>query len=752
MPTNTLLCSRCWGDAPQNGEACPTIGCGATDGWIELPAAFRGIYELRERAARDATVGVFRAVDTRGGSPVTIKVQRRDGPRDVVRGRLEAITTEQAALVALGDTDQAEPSFPQLLGMERTEPAYLAIERIELPTLEQLVALRPLSPIDTAWMGIALLRCVQLVATSRFLHEGLLPGNVLVREGDWHVVFGDLAACRAVSAPGAAVELPEPGAGRVVSAFAAPVPLDGDPRAGDVHVASQLLWFAATGAAPFAETDGQARRIALATVPARPDAMPLALYEVLAGGMAPSAEDRPTTVGLSEALAAFARAVIREERLTDLRDRATAAVSEVAPLAGLPALVSDVEHSLASIVALASEGRQAEFDAACDAAMDKLRALDTNLADTRAAESPRLAAVTAERDAALARAAELDAARIAIGAALAEEEAKLAELSAQVAQSQSVSTNVGREALAALELERERVLVLDAENRRLASALDAARVHPLDSEPTVEIGAGTAHAVTLASLEEARAALGVERARAAAMQAERDEAGARLAAEVRRSSAARVPPPAMNPWPLVFAALFVGLLAGAIGGKLYGDMGRSRAHVAAAPAAQQVTTKGTSAVAAPPVAAPAVATPAVTPAPTAAVVAPTAAVVAPDAAVAAPAKTTAPAPSAAVVAPAKTTAPAAATAEKPAASAKALVKSGWAAAEKSDFGGAISLFDQAVKAGGGADARFGRGYARENVGDVAGAVIDYCASLNGANAERKREVEGILSRLGRTCN
>jgi hypothetical protein len=480
--------------------------------------------------------------------------------------------------------------------------------------------------------------------------------------------------------------------------------------------------------------------------------MPLALYEVLAGGMAPSAEDRPTTVGLSEALAAFARAVIREERLTDLRDRATAAVSEVAPLAGLPALVSDVEHSLASIVALASEGRQAEFDAACDAAMDKLRALDTNLADTRAAESPRLAAVTAERDAALARAAELDAARIAIGAALAEEEAKLAELSAQVAQSQSVSTNVGREALAALELERERVLVLDAENRRLASALDAARVHPLDSEPTVEIGAGTAHAVTLASLEEARAALGVERARAAAMQAERDEAGARLAAEVRRSSAARVPPPAMNPWPLVFAALFVGLLAGAIGGKLYGDMGRSRAHVAAAPAAQQVTTKGTSAVAAPPVAAPAVATPAVTPAPTAAVVAPTAAVVAPDAAVAAPAKTTAPAPSAAVVAPAKTTAPAAATAEKPAASAKALVKSGWAAAEKSDFGGAISLFDQAVKAGGGADARFGRGYARENVGDVAGAVIDYCASLNGANAERKREVEGILSRLGRTCN
>ena len=98
------------------------------------------------------------------------------------------------------------------------------------------------------------------------------------------------------------------------------------------------------------------------------------------------------------------------------------------------------------------------------------------------------------------------------------------------------------------------------------------------------------------------------------------------------------------------------------------------------------------------------------------------------------------------------TAPAAATAEKPAASAKALVKSGWAAAEKSDFGGAISLFDQAVKAGGGADARFGRGYARENVGDVAGAVIDYCASLNGANAERKREVEGILSRLGRTCN
>ena len=85
-------------------------------------------------------------------------------------------------------------------------------------------------------------------------------------------------------------------------------------------------------------------------------------------------------------------------------------------------------------------------------------------------------------------------------------------------------------------------------------------------------------------------------------------------------------------------------------------------------------------------------------------------------------------------------------------SAKALLKSGWAAAEKSDYAGAVGLFDQAIKAGGGADARFGRAYARENLGDIAGAVADYCASQGGANAERKREVEGILSRLGRTCN
>jgi hypothetical protein len=148
--------------------------------------------------------------------------------------------------------------------------------------------------------------------------------------------------------------------------------------------------------------------------------------------------------------------------------------------------------------------------------------------------------------------------------------------------------------------------------------------------------------------------------------------------------------------------------------------------------------------------------PAPTPAP-AAVAAAAAPAPAAVAAAAAPAPAASPAPAAA---PARAAEPPPGLSAAPAAPAPAsrprnpaaLVKAGWAAVEGGDLGRAKGLFGDAVAAGGGATALHGRGYTLQQLGDVEGAVRDYCAAL-AANppGDVRAEVQTFLQRSKRTC-
>jgi hypothetical protein len=125
--------------------------------------------------------------------------------------------------------------------------------------------------------------------------------------------------------------------------------------------------------------------------------------------------------------------------------------------------------------------------------------------------------------------------------------------------------------------------------------------------------------------------------------------------------------------------------------------------------------------------------------------------VAPPASAAAPVAAPVAAPEPAPEAP-PAPAPEPAPAPPPPSSATALTDRGWRQVELGDFEGAERSFDKAVRARGGPQALYGRGYVAEQRGQVPDAIHDYCEAVRGgATGETLREVQGRLRVLGKSC-
>jgi hypothetical protein len=678
---------------------------------------FRGIYELRERVARGPVSGVFHAIDTRDRRAVVIAAVRRDGPRAEVRRRLDALVAEQDALSAVNELEDGttDRRFPLLLGMERTDPAYLAVERVELPTLGQVLAGRMLDAREVVRVGIGAFTALATMHADGLAHRAIRPDTLHVREADGHVVIAGLGECRKAG--------------------------EGE-QAADVGAVATLLRLAGGGA------------------------LPGDLGHVLEAGLSPSIEARPTAAQLAEALAGVAHGWVRGDRLASVRARGEAAREKLAPVAALDVELRAIE---AGIEALAGEPA-ATFEAACAAADARLDKLEARLAtqgtggdaDALADERARARTAVAERDAALLR----ERAAIAREQAAAEreqaandrEQAALRALAAAESDDPVVTDEVDNvEQMASLVAQRDAAM---AERRAAVAALDEHRVALAAIEEQYRELAWREQQATRA-LDELRAGGGdaqahddVERARAEAQQARAAAEQARAAAEQARARVAALeqekaqaafadPPEAPARGGLsglaiaaVGAALVAGIVFGGAGVAVIGPTMRS-ADVAA--------------VSAPPP--PPAPTPEAAPAPEAAPEAaqPEPVTSAASATPAAPATPAAaqPEPEARSPEPAAAAQPAAAPA-KP--SPKRLIDAGWKAIEGGDFDKARANFDKAYAAGGGGDALYGRGYANEKLGNSSQALSDYCsARATLKSADMKQEVEGTLRRLGASC-
>jgi len=86
-------------------------------------------------------------------------------------------------------------------------------------------------------------------------------------------------------------------------------------------------------------------------------------------------------------------------------------------------------------------------------------------------------------------------------------------------------------------------------------------------------------------------------------------------------------------------------------------------------------------------------------------------------------------------------------------SANDAVKKGWGLVNKGKYSEAFDVFSKALqKSPGNGSLLYGRGYANEKLGDDVSAAADYCEAKSGAvSEETRRELDGALGRLRRTC-
>jgi hypothetical protein len=148
-----------------------------------LTEAAIGPYQLTALLGQGGMSDVYRAVDTRTGAPVALKVVRSADAEMASRMALEVRALERfshPALVRLLDSGVASGQ------------AYMVMELVEGQTLSQRLSAGPLSPADTAQLGRRLASALAYVHRQGIVHRDVKPGNVLVSQaGDAYLAdFG----------------------------------------------------------------------------------------------------------------------------------------------------------------------------------------------------------------------------------------------------------------------------------------------------------------------------------------------------------------------------------------------------------------------------------------------------------------------------------------------------------------------------------------------------------------------------------
>lgn len=288
----SLLCTSCW-YATERGAASSCSACGRpppVSGWPSLPYSFRNRYAFIAQTECNAIRAVFLARSLGGAAwqQVIVKVARGDAaPESKKAFRREATV---AGLLSDNST-----TFVGVLGTDNEDPAYIALEHVPWPTLDDLLAQSGVrSSLEVARVGIAILRGVGCLEKQRLVHGNLVPRNVHVSRRDDDTYDIKIA--------GAGADPPKPedpliGAHSSHS-YMSPEHWAGEPlsTASDIHMVASILWELATGQLPFPLLDGppsSAERLSdLREGPQKPAKMPDELYAILARALSFDPADR----------------------------------------------------------------------------------------------------------------------------------------------------------------------------------------------------------------------------------------------------------------------------------------------------------------------------------------------------------------------------------------------------------------------------------------------------------------------------
>jgi WD40 repeat protein/serine/threonine protein kinase len=387
-PEVQLLCVRCWNVFQGwSKAACPK--CSAerpAAGWATMPHTFRDRYLFWKLLGRGGMGAVFLAYDE----------HQTDEQKKTVAIKVVPQTSTPRAQMTLKRMFEREASAASMLAQSShfvrvtshdvgVEPAYLAMEYVDWPTLRQLLKrgqgkLRPLSPVKVARIGIAILRGLSTMHFHRIVHRDLKPDNIFVRRSDseeYEIKILDLGVWTKdeLSLAGASLPVSSREEASPVGTFSymSPEQMASKPvgATSDIHTIGSVLWELATTRVPYPMRSKELipgmheRMLRLEQSPEKPESMPDGLYEILVKALAFDPSDRwesaeemksALKVWVAEELlrtqAAVSEAV---KRLRGLEKQVRALRSQIAPGAGLIEQLRQLGDRVSTLSAQAEE-------------------------------------------------------------------------------------------------------------------------------------------------------------------------------------------------------------------------------------------------------------------------------------------------------------------------------------------------------------------------------------------------------------
>ena len=264
-----------------------------------------GRYRVDTLIGRGGMAAVYRAQDMSLGRTVALKLFAATGESDKDEGRKTSeirllASLKHHALVTLYDASDGSA----LDG----EPAFMAMELVEGPTLSQLLDAGPLDRREVARMGVDLAEALHVVHAAGIVHRDLKPSNVLLEESTspdrtFRVKLADFGIAYVVDS----TRLTLPGTLVGTAAYLSPEQAKGEPPtpASDVYSLGLVLLEALTGLRAFPGSMIEAATARLLRDPVVPESVGADWAALLVAMTNRDPEQRPDALAVARTIHAF---------------------------------------------------------------------------------------------------------------------------------------------------------------------------------------------------------------------------------------------------------------------------------------------------------------------------------------------------------------------------------------------------------------------------------------------------------------
>jgi hypothetical protein len=277
-------------------------GDGDSDGGNDIVA---GRYRVDTLIGRGGMAAVYRAQDLSLGRTVALKLFAATGESDKDEGRKTSeirllASLKHHALVTLYDASDGSA----LDG----EPAFMAMELVEGPTLSQLLDAGPLDRREVSRMGVDLAEALHVVHAAGIVHRDLKPSNVLLEESTspdrtFRVKLADFGIAYVVDS----TRLTLPGTLVGTAAYLSPEQAKGEPPtpASDVYSLGLVLLEALTGVRAFPGSMIEAATARLLRDPVVPESVGADWAALLVAMTNRDPEQRPDALAVARTIHEF---------------------------------------------------------------------------------------------------------------------------------------------------------------------------------------------------------------------------------------------------------------------------------------------------------------------------------------------------------------------------------------------------------------------------------------------------------------